>query len=291
MENRIKVLREQQKLSQKQVAEIVGTSQQQVQRIETGVQSIRFDLALRICEALETPLQTVFPETRKAVAIARKNGESLNTVWTDRNFSKEMEKAGVDTDPHTWYFRFRLRGGAEGILPVSGLESKHLWHALHRNDPDHYFVVFNSEETQVVLNLNHLIYGHIVWEEPDLTLIEEDNRDWDALGYGLEDDPLSVYLADSPKPLYFSVEPDKPLEGDPMEDEEQFRQLVRLAEAGLQEETDEVISFLDDEGDTAFLRASDVAMIKIPLTVLYAGHWEEEEETDENKEGMVVSED
>ena len=193
-------------------------------------------------------------------------------------------------DPHTWYFRFRLRGGAEGVLPVSGLESNQLWHALHRNDPDHYFVVFNSEETQVVLNLNHLIYGHIVWEVPTLLPIDEDNGAWDALGYGLEGAPLSVYLADSPKPLYFTVEPDEPLEGDPVEDEGQFRLLVRLAEAGLQEETDEVISFWGDEGDTAFLRASDVAMIKIPLTVLYPGPWEDEEETVENKEGMVVSE-
>ena len=205
--------------------------------------------------------------------------------------SKKMEKAGVDMDPHTWYFRFRLRGGAEGVLPVSGLESNQLWDALHRNDPDHYFVGFNSEKTQVVLNLNHLIYGHIVWEVPALKLAEEDNRDWDALGWGLEEDPLSVYLADAPKPLYLAVEPDEPLEGDPMEDEGQFRQLVRLAESALQEETDEVISFEGDEGDTAFLRASDVAMIKIPLTVLYPDPWEDEEETDGNKEGTVASED
>ena len=291
MENRIKVLREQRKLSQKQLAELVETSQQQIQRIETGLQSVRFDLALHICEALETPLQTVFPETRKAVAMASKNGNSLNAMWADRNLRKEMETAGVDMDPHTWSFRYRLRGGAEGVFPVSGSESNQLWHALHRNDPDSYFVVFESEETQVVLNLNHLIYGHIVWEVPGLVPNEEDNGGWDALGMGLEDDPLSVYLADSPKPFYFAVEPDGPLEGDPMEDEGQFRQLVRLAEAALPEETDEVISFGDDEGDTAFLRASDVAMIKIPLTVLYPDTWEDEDEPDENREGTVASED
>ena len=282
MENRIRVLREQRKLSQKRLAELVGTSQQQIQRIETGMRSVQFDLSLRICEALETSLQTVFPETRKAVALARKHGKSLNAMRTDRNFSKGMERVGVDMDSHTWYFRYRLRGGAEGVFPVSGSESNQLWHALHRNDPDHYFVVFDSEETRVVLNLNHLTYGHIVWEVPGLAPVEEDNGGWDALGMGLERDSLSVYLADSPKPLYFSVEPDEPLEGDPMEDEGQFRLLVRLAELGLQEDTDEVISFWGDEGDTAFFRASDVAMIKIPLPVLYPDSWEDEGETDDN---------
>ena len=163
---------------------------------------------------------------------------------------------------------------------MSGSESNQLWHALHRNVPDQYFVVFDSEETQVVLNLNHLTYGHIVWEVPGLEADEEDNEGWDALGFGLQGHSLSVYLADSPKPLYFSVEPDEPLEGEPVEDEGRFRLLVRLAELGLQEDTDEVISFRGDEGDTAFFRASDVAMIKIPLTVLYPDAWEDEEETD-----------
>ena len=192
--------------------------------------------------------------------------------------SNEVETAGVDMDTNTWHFRYRLRGGAEGVLPVSGSECNNLWHALHRGDPDHYFVVFDSDEIQVVLNLNNLMYGHIVWEVPGIVADKEGNGVWNALGMGLQGDPVSVYLTDSPKPLYFSVEPDEPFEGDPMDDEGEFRQLVRLAELGLQEDADEVISFSGDEGDTAFFRASDVAMIKMPLTVLYPDPWEDGEE-------------
>lgn len=277
MKNKIKVLREQKKLSQKRLAELIGTSQQQIQRIETGVHSVRFDLALSICDALETPLQTVFPETRKVVSVARKTGRNLNHMWADRDLSRQMENAGIGMDPHTWYFRYRLRGGAEGILPLAGSDKDYLWHQLHRTDSENYFVVFDSGETRVLVNLNHLIYGHIVWEVPRIALDDQHDGEWDALGFGLQGHTLSVYLVDSSSALYFTVEPDEPLEGDLMEDEGQFRLLVSLVKFALQEDTDEVFSFDGDEEDTIFLRASDIAMIKIPWHVLYPDHWEGED--------------
>jgi transcriptional regulator with XRE-family HTH domain len=43
-------------ISQKQLAAVAGTSQQQIQRIVAGNQPIHFDMALRICEALRESL-------------------------------------------------------------------------------------------------------------------------------------------------------------------------------------------------------------------------------------------
>ena len=48
--NRMRELREAKKLSQRQLAEQVGTSQQQIQRIETGLQAARIDVAVKIAK-------------------------------------------------------------------------------------------------------------------------------------------------------------------------------------------------------------------------------------------------
>jgi DNA-binding XRE family transcriptional regulator len=63
--NRIQELRTALGLTQRQLASMVGTSQQQIQRLETGLQAARLDLAARICSALGKPIQQVFPATKK----------------------------------------------------------------------------------------------------------------------------------------------------------------------------------------------------------------------------------
>jgi DNA-binding XRE family transcriptional regulator len=60
--NQISRFRKAQALSQRALAQKVGTSQQQIQRIEAGVQSTDLDLAARIADALSSPLEKVFPE-------------------------------------------------------------------------------------------------------------------------------------------------------------------------------------------------------------------------------------
>ena len=60
-------LREAKKLSQRQLAELVGTSQQQIQRIEAGLQAARIDVAVKIAEALGGSLADVFPGLKEAL--------------------------------------------------------------------------------------------------------------------------------------------------------------------------------------------------------------------------------
>ena len=274
LENRIKTLREKKGLSQKQLAALVGTSQQQIQRIETGKQSIRFDLSIEVCRALEAPMQTIFPQTKKALTRARRKGHTMTEMLRDRKFEDQMEEAGVDMDISSWFFEYRLRGGAEGVLPVSSREKNRLWHVVQRSDSNPFvFVVFDSEETEVVLNLNHLIYCHFVFYPPNVVFKKEETQEDESERWG----PVSVYLADSAEPLHFDVEPDHLLE-DPVEDEGQFRFLTVVAASTFEDDTNEVFSFTDVDGETAFFRAWDVAMIQIPLPVLEPKLLDDDEE-------------
>ena len=56
----------------------MGTSQQQIQRIESGRQSIRFELATRIAAALDAPLDQVFPES--PIALQRSGANKRTRV-------------------------------------------------------------------------------------------------------------------------------------------------------------------------------------------------------------------
>ena len=65
--NRIRGFREELGLTQRALAEKIGTSQQQIQRIETGVQSVRHDLALKISAVLGASVGALFPAISEAV--------------------------------------------------------------------------------------------------------------------------------------------------------------------------------------------------------------------------------
>jgi DNA-binding XRE family transcriptional regulator len=142
---KIRALREKKGLTQRQLAKVVGTSQQQIQRIETGVQAPRFDLAARICSALKTPMEQVFPTTKKPIAALRRKGLSAESIFRDNEFGAGMEAAGIDMDPAVWTFKLRLRGGAMKMFPVSGPEKNRLWSAVQ--DPTEFVVFDSSGET------------------------------------------------------------------------------------------------------------------------------------------------
>lgn len=65
MLNRVKQLREKLNISQQKLAELVNTSQQQIQRIESGSIATRIELATNLSVALGKPLNAVFPGIKK----------------------------------------------------------------------------------------------------------------------------------------------------------------------------------------------------------------------------------
>ncbi|MGH8665355.1 MAG: helix-turn-helix transcriptional regulator [Burkholderiales bacterium] len=156
MKNRILELRRMLRLSQRQLAERVGTSASRIQRIEAGAQDIKLPLAEKICEALEMPLAKVFsvPELPRS----RKPGKD-----SDEALREALANAGIDTDGSEWTLIIRLRGGPELAFPVSAPEKRRVWNALHDQDIER-FVLFDSEGYRVALNRDEVMYAHFLFD-------------------------------------------------------------------------------------------------------------------------------
>ncbi len=246
--NKIQQFRRKKGLSQKRLAELVGTSQQQIQRIEKGKQASRFDIAVKICSVLQHPMEIVFPETKGAIQTWKKKGGDMRSLQNDREIVEPMEEADIDMEGVAWFFKYRLRGNTNGILPISSKDKERLWGAVQRTDSS-TFVLFDSEHRRILLNLDHLIFCHFLFDAP-----KEDED---------EQDELVVFLADGGEELRFEVEPeDAPT--DASEDMGDLHHMMYMAE-NLPERDSYAFHFIDVDGETVFLPSKDVAMIQIPL--------------------------
>jgi transcriptional regulator with XRE-family HTH domain len=273
VKNRVAEYRKSRGLTQRQLAAAAKTSQQQVQRVEAGA-TPRFDLALRLCAALDEPMERVFPSTKSALTVAvRKGSRTVDDLLQDRQVQEEMEQAGIDMDPAVWTFRYHLRGGAKGSLAVGGLDRKRLWRNVQADGHDtNPFVVFDSGGRQVAINRHHLLYCHFLFDPPYHLLsqeheaVQEDGEREDDSG------GLLVYLTDSPEPIGVDVEPDTSnmndaLEGNETDDDAwQLQSLFfELESWDAQDGPHTTVAVMDVDGETAFFRLADVAMVSVPL--------------------------
>ena len=176
--------------------------------------------------------------------------------------------------PEHWTFRYRLRGGADGDLPISGTDYDRLWHLVQASD-DGTFLVFDSGNRRYAINSKHLIFCQFLFDGPGRQPQDQ----------GDEDDAI-FYLADGAEPLTFSVEPDlAPIGGDPDWEGGELQGLFLSAEIGMT--ADEWLTFEDIDGERVFLRAGDVAMFSISLLDVEPG-MRDDEEDEEELAGEVV---
>ena len=257
--NRIRELRIKKGMTQRELAKIVGTSQQQIQRIEANIQAARFDLAASLCKALNAPMENVFPQTKTALQRWRKRGAKTEEIYTDEKFTDNMQKADIDMDPMLNYFNYRLRGGAEGTLAISSIERDRLWTAVQRVYTDSTpFIVFDSDGCRVLLNLDHLILCQFLYEVPVMVANLDNEQS--------TEEPLAIelFLAQKETSIRYMAEQDEFNSSGDEEDDGELKNLLFMAETFV--ENNEVFHFTDgDGGETVFVRANDIAMMKIPL--------------------------
>lgn len=196
-ENRIRELRIDKRLSQKQLAAAAQISPAQLNRIEAGIQPARLDIAGRICVVLDEALENVFPGTRETLSRLRREGKGFEDLVRGQVYVAPMEQAGIDMDPEIWIAKLYLRGHGNRQFTISGIERKRLWKVLQHEDPDD-FVVFDADTARIALNRRHLLAWHFLFEAP--IGIGEDAEQ--------EKHSASVWLADGSAPLQFGVEPD-----------------------------------------------------------------------------------
>lgn len=245
--NRISELRKARGLTQRALAELAGTSQQQVQRIEASVQGVRLELATRIASALGSQLGNVFP--------FMENGRRVKGLASSKYALKREQfvEAGIDPDPVVWTVKLFAHDGRVFLYQVASDEKARLQQLVSNGDGR--FVVFTSETHRVALNLKKFVATQFLFDPPDVA--EEINEKPEKL-------ELSLHPIASKDPIAFGVDPD---ENSQEEDDEgsssQLQGLFFYLELGLEE--DEVVSFDDIDGETVYIRPTEVLAIEVPL--------------------------
>jgi len=242
------------KLTQKQLANLVGVSQQQVQRIETGVQTVRLELAILLSSTLQAPLDQLFPGAKKTLTSLRKKGRAPDLE--DEKVTDGLAEAGIDADPRVWTIKYLLRNGLSGFFEVAGTEKKRLWRAVQGFGLDQTpFMVFDTQSDRIAINRNHLLFCQFLFDPPHSATGKESRR-----SRGVE-----VYMCQSAEPLEFDVDADIFELGDDDSSEygTQLQNLFFTFDCYC--EADEIVCFTDVDGETAFFRAADIAMLLVPL--------------------------
>jgi transcriptional regulator with XRE-family HTH domain len=262
--NRIAQIRAERGLTQRELAEAASTSQQQIQRIESGDQSVKLDLAVRICAALNSPLVKVFPGTSRTLRGAENRGTKVGGVVFDRLWEEDLEKLGIDTDPLHSRVRLRLQGGACLCYPISGMEKKRLWSAVLGHDNE--FVVFDSLHHRIVVRPESISACEFLFDYPT----EHPDNLVQSAGQGEEEELfLRAWFRESCEPVVYRITADS----DPMEDGEdadpengrtaQFQHLIDLA--AIECDHDDFFFFFEDaEAQDVLLRCADTALLEIP---------------------------
>jgi transcriptional regulator with XRE-family HTH domain len=264
--NNIKRYREKNRLSQRQLAAIVGVSQQQIQRFETGT-PVKLDVAVNLAASLKTSVEKLFPGSAKAVRKAKASGAPLlyepynrrdAPLLQDPDNRQELLAAGIEVDPERWTARVVIQGGdpSEPMLyEISVADKERACHVLKDDKPKVGFFVFDAGDRTVAINLDHLTFWQNCFDYTFPTEPEDNEAGDDEFSYAVH-----VYLAGVREPMVF------PVEGDDEQDEDGFRSLF-FELLPLMSDKDAYISFMDEDGEEAYFRVGDIALLEVAKDV------------------------
>lgn len=263
MENKIKHYRAKRGLTQAQLAERAGTSQQQIQRLETGKIAARLELATRLAKALEVAMATLFPGSARALTAMKKEREGEPRYLPADETYGRVAATGVEADSRYWIFRVQLRGQADVLdFCVEPDEKRRLFGAVQSesgDDEELSFVVFDTKNERIGLNLAHCLYCHFIYEAWEMGSSDENDGDEEAAS------DVQAYFADLLTPVRFSADMDRGQPGDE-DDAGCFRTIFFYLETNV--ERDQRFYFEDADGEDVFIRAADLALLKVPLWVV-----------------------
>ncbi|EEQ09242.1 Predicted transcriptional regulator [Yersinia mollaretii ATCC 43969] len=255
VQNNIKQLRIQLSITQRELAAAVGTSQQQIQRIETGKVAARLEVAQAICSVLKKPLNVVFP-----------NGDHMLRRLSDKRSScdddlGEMAKNGIEMDGCAWSVKLWLRGHQDYLLlPISPADQRRFYaYFQEKASPDiEHFFVFDSDEHRYALNSREVAFHQFLFEPLGRVFVGENHK---------EDDGFTVHiiLENGGPAIELCCESDE-LEDEEFGDIGQLNGFFDMLESD--PETTERYMITDMDGEDAFIRIGSIAMVRIALNVL-----------------------
>lgn len=264
--NKVKSIRIKLGLTQRQLADKVGTSQQQIQRIESGRIAARLTLAAEIAAALGKPLNVVFPGSLGAIVKAVGDIDTSRYLPSDVELNR-IQQTGVELDSSQHCLKVWLHGHSEQLyFPVSPQEKRRLFQAIQGEmaDPEvTSFVVFESWDKRIAINLAELSACQFLFEpmvgvnEPDSSTVSEP----------LDKDHLFVFPKGTSVPMTFKPKVDRAVDDeDAMGD---FGNMLSQLAMGMA--PSERLHFQDADGESVFLRVGNVALLSAPLWVIETG--------------------
>lgn len=271
MKNRLREARKKAGLTQAALATKVGTSQQQIQRIEQG-QSARLDLAVRIAGALAIEIEKLFPGLKPVLKKLGKDEASYDQVQKAR---KEFGDAGIDVDPEHWFVKLRLTSGVERVYPVSGTEKSRVWSHLQHGayEAGHAsFVLIQSDAVTAAVNRSHLAYVHFLYEVGPFMLDGEEEAGDDFM--------TTVYFGNEKEPVEFEIPPDGPPADD---DDSEGQARAVFFELEHDPDVEDVLILRDIDEENAVIRIGSIALLELPTVVTAR------EEPDDEEEAAIVS--
>jgi transcriptional regulator with XRE-family HTH domain len=244
--NRVQEMRKRAKLTQKQLASAAQTSQQQIQRIESGNQRPSVQLANKIAGALGQRVDILFSQEEQVFKGRPKVDDYLE------------KRVGIEASDGVWYFRFSLRGGAEGVLRLCFSEKEILYDAMWNLATE--FIVVDTDTSRVAINTLHVVscqFSEDIF--PSVPVVESASSGEVHLA--------QLYLATSPQVQEIRIRPDthdiedEPDEGDYMAyNQMAFHELDSPARPGQR------IGIVGERREEeTFVLKSDIAMLAIPL--------------------------
>lgn len=269
MQNQLREHRKKKGLTQRKLAELIGTSQQQIQRIESGILAARLDLAIKICAALETPLDALFPGTTKLLKKAKAERQATRSLPEDA-WEEMSESSGVEGDPRSWFLKVLLRGHRkEIIVPISAADERRLFSCLQGESELDPFVVFDSDGDRIAMSVRDVVSCQFLYE---IGLLEKSREK--------ESYHAEVFYSNNPTLWRYPVDTDR---GSPEDEDDPgcFRSIFFYLETSI--EPGDRLIFEDGDGEYVFMRAGDLAMLRVPLHIMFPSQYEgdEDEETED----------
>ncbi|WP_411705895.1 helix-turn-helix transcriptional regulator [Edaphovirga cremea] len=261
-QNKIKQYRTQKSITQRELAELVGTSQQQIQRIEAGKVAANLVIAQAISAVLGKPLGAVFPGA----------DEALSTFRGKRNRTAEdlsqIANEGIEMDGCEWTLKLYLKGQNEAVfLPINQSDKRRFFAHFEEEETNDtvQFFVFDSDEYRFALNIREVVFHQFLFE-PLGAFIQDDEAD--------EKDYSNVRITvtNGGPTIRLSVESDELEDGE--EDTGQLSYIFYMLESDTA--PGERYQITDADGEDAFIRAGSIAILQVALSVLEPNEEEDE---------------
>ncbi|HDR2385906.1 MULTISPECIES: helix-turn-helix transcriptional regulator [Enterobacteriaceae] len=257
MQNKIKELRTQLSITQRELADMVGTSQQQIQRIETGKVAAKLGLAQAISAVLKKPLNAVFPDSDNLLQKLRNQGSRSSDEL------KDIAASGIEMDGRFWTVKLWLRGQKDYLLlPISPADKRRFYSYFEESTvPDHErFFVFDSEQHRYAINAREVIFHQFLFDGfPPIH--DDEDSDTNEGSYG----NVHITMVNGGPVIELCCESEVS-ENDEFDDIGQLNALFDTLE--LEPESTERYQITDEDGEDAFIRIGSVAMVRISLDVL-----------------------